>query len=836
MAIPTSRTMKTLQTEAGKGPSYIIPDDRVAAGASLGNSGLWVNIKATGAVERVFATSLGQCLIGSIVIQYSGAGGQLVRHADHSSPTGAEPGFVPLRAESPGEFELSPAAQRHHFILAGSLKVTETVFVPLGAIDDERGDAPLLYQMVSLKNETSVTSTIRITAFARLRGDTPPDVDAFYDESIDAIIASNESDRGLVRVFGCTAKGFRYCSSCDFGSAYDQSISKTLDGDMTDTGDILGCLQLDVKLKSGAETRFAFVAGTYATREAAIDGYRRRKDPEAVLRDTESHLRDVLQSSEVLTPDRQLNLGAIWSKVNMRRVMARYPTGLGFTNEPGVSSNVVARDAAWFAYGCDHLMPAFSRALIERFARRQYPDGKIPEYYDARTDRREDYGLNVNDDTPLFVMAVNHHYRSSGDAEWLRGVLPSVERSADFIMSQMDDRDLVVCTSKDPRGNVWATAGWRNVIPGYSINGAVTEINALCAAALRSAAHLVENAGGSSKRADELRDGSQRVRNAMERHLRNPENGLYYLNIDVDGIKHSDVTGDELFPVMCRVCDDETAYRIISRLNAPDFWTSAGLRTVSRDDPLYAPSAYVGLLGGVWPGLTWWYAFAAARYHPEFMVRALRSSFEHYASEPAAYNTVPGEFGEWFDGETLVNRGTRLSPWEPPRFLWAAIEGVCGFSVRPGMPSIKPLIPRSWRWAGIRRLPYHGSEISYFAVRQQDLMHVYASAEVESECEPHFYSEDVTDRIVVMSTSAATIALRRDGEIVIMVGNVGSQTTTAPVDLSGVIDSAASYELRMYNSEREEWVDGTTLAGSEISSIAVPVEMHGYRLIELKTR
>jgi PAS domain S-box-containing protein len=31
---------------------------------------------------------------------------------------------------------------------------------------------------------------------------------------------------------------------------------------------------------------------------------------------------------------------------------------------------------------------------------------------------------------------------------------------------------------RDPRGNVWASASWRNIIEGYSINGAVTEINA----------------------------------------------------------------------------------------------------------------------------------------------------------------------------------------------------------------------------------------------------------------------------------------------------------------------------------------------------------------------
>src|SRR5438309_1398122 len=108
--------MKTLPTELGRGPSYVIPDDRVAAGASLGNTAAWVNIKSTGAIERVFATRLGACLVGSILIQYAGAGGPLVRHADRSSPTSAEPGFVPLREEAPGDFEIDPVCQRHHFV------------------------------------------------------------------------------------------------------------------------------------------------------------------------------------------------------------------------------------------------------------------------------------------------------------------------------------------------------------------------------------------------------------------------------------------------------------------------------------------------------------------------------------------------------------------------------------------------------------------------------------------------------------------------------------------------------------------------------------------------
>ena len=139
------------------------------------------------------------------------------------------------------------------------------------------------------------------------------------------------------------------------------------------------------------------------------------------------------------------------------------------------------------------------------------------------------------------------------------------------------------------RAGTWAIAGWRNVIPGYSINGAVTEINAECVAALRAASHLAQNIGEESSDADDFAGASREIARAMDEHLLNPQNGLYYLNVDVDGCVHTDVTGDQIFPVMFRVCDEDTGFRVISRLNAPDFWTPGGLRTISQDDPLYRP-------------------------------------------------------------------------------------------------------------------------------------------------------------------------------------------------------------------------------------------------------
>jgi len=218
----------------------------------------------------------------------------------------------------------------------------------------------------------------------------------------------------------------------------------------------------------------------------------------------------------------------------------------------------------------------------------------------------------------------------------------------------------------------------------------------------------------------EFRECAKDLITAINTHLFNAKTGLYYLNMDIDGSIRTVVTGDLVFPVMFGVAPPGVAYRIISRLNNPDFQTEAGLRTVSRLSPDYTPYRDVGLLGGVWPGLSFWYAFAAAKTYPDTMAHNLKQSYAQYLRDPKIFNTVPGQFSEWFDGESLINRGMRLSPWEPPRFLWAAVEGVCGLMLSPGPPSVNPLVPPEWKWVALRCVPYRGAELSYFAARQDD--------------------------------------------------------------------------------------------------------------------
>ncbi len=820
---------------AARLPAYFLSESELGMGASFGNSVLWIHTKGNGAIERVFSNEIGRSLLGGVSVRYAAHArlfGSDLSPADVGRQAETYTGIFP--ANGSRRFEIHPAYQRTSFELAGVLSVEETTFLPFGACPAGTKDPPMVYIIVSIRNDDAIAHPVRLSASAMLRGTTPPDVRAAYDEQNGALLAFNASHPEWVRVLGFSEKPTAYGANLDIGAAYDPSRVRCASDNVDAQGDLIGHLQLDFTMEPQERREIALAIHVCASGTAqALSAYSAGVPAARMLAQTIEQLENQLRCARVLTPDQVINEGALWSKVNMRRVMASYSTGRGFTNDPGKYAYVVVRDCAWFVYGNDHFLPNFSQDVLDNIASRQYASGKMPEYFDADDGSVEDYGLNINDDTPLYILAVNHHSRASGDVDWLTRIYPSVARAARYIISQMDDRGLVFCTANDPRGGVWTIAGWRNIIAEYKINGAVTELNAECVAALRAASHLAENLGGHEDDAREFARASERMKVAMEQHLINPDNGLYYLNIDVEGNPHTDVTGDEIFPVIMRACSDDVAFRILTRLNYPDFWTAAGLRTVSRYDPRFDPAASSGLLGGVWPGLTWWYAFGAARYHPQVMVNALRSSFAHYGTQPKQNNTVPGQFSEWFDGESLENRGMRLSPWEPPRFLWAAIEGVCGLVLRPDIPRVSPLIPAHWSWVGLRELPFQGSLLSYFIVREPSAgFRIYSTTPVDSDWELMLYERDVSDLVRIYADGVVVIALARDSGAVLLLGNSTPQTVHAPVTMQNLLPVSLRLHVRGYDSERRKWEDAGELTMEEFSGKAVTIEAGGFRLVE----
>ena len=805
----------------GIGPSgrvavYRVPDDQMATGSTLGGPRVCMTLKATGAIEKVFDTDHGETIFGTLVL----------RHWDEQT------GMALLQLH-PGSFTIHPEHQEHEFSLANNVAVYQDVFVLSGQPhDDGNVDPPAIYYAVTLRNDTAEEAHIATYAFCQLRGEMSHDVIASYDKGLHALVAWNESCPDLVRVFGCSEKPASYETTLDYAKA----VSSHWPGPLSNKthappSDPLGVLHLSHHLKPGQSARFYYlltVAGN--GKHGAAETYRACPDAGAAMARTKEYYHDVLSRSVVLTPDPQVNRGVLWAKANMLRVECKAPTGWCFVNDPTRSNNSVGRDTAWFGFGADYLTPAFARASLKEYVRLQEKSGLIVEYYDIRTGETADYGLNINDNTPLLILALWHHYNTSGDIDFLREVYPAAAKAARYILSQRNEQGLVWCTATG--ASDWGIIGWRNVIKNYRLSGATTEVNSECFAALQTASHMArvldrhDESAAFAREADALKE-------AINTHLYNPANGLYYLNIDLDGNPRSDVTSDLVFPVMFGVAPDDVAAHIVARLSRHDFWTDAGIRTTPRDAPNYSPDHGWGLLGGVWVGVTFWYAFAAARYTPEFMNHALSTSFQNYSRNPRQNNTVPGQFSEWLDGETLVNMGMMLSPWFPPRYLWAAIEGVAGLDLSSGMAQVHPRLAPDWKWMGVQNLPYRGQWLTWFAVRVPEVM-IYTNFHFQESAPYLAYEEDISNAVHVSGDAASGLGLRQGDNLILFVGNAEERTITTALRVD--VDISGSYRRRVFDSLLNRWVmDDDLLPAEQLRrGITLQLEHKGFCVLDLK--
>jgi hypothetical protein len=489
----------------------------------------------------------------------------------------------------------------------------------------------------------------------------------------------------------------------------------------------------------------------------------------SALAGTQAAYEAILTTALIHTPDAQINRGLQWAKANTVRVQHHYRQGVGFTNDPP-QDIVVVRDCAWYALGADWLTPDFVQAMNTLLL--QYgieAGGKLTEYLHADTGQREDYALNINDDTPLFIVAAVHHYAVSGAGAFLEAVYPAVRAACAWTLAQRRE-GLVWCTAEG--SDVWGNATWRNIIPGYTLVGAVTEINALCAWALREAATLAEAAGQGTD-AVEWRTAAADLEAAINARL-GTDDGLYLLNRHAAGANPTR-TADLVFPVLSGVAAPERARRILDLLYGPAFYTPYGIHTVAADEAEYHPNFGHGLMGGLWPNLTAWVAYAGRADYPDRLAAMMASLYalSEVADPAGGGHLVPGEFPEWFDGETLESRGMAMSPWMPPTYLWLGIEGLAGVTARPAGLAIQPNLPPGWGWLALRNLPYRGERLSCFVHGGR----LHTTRPVESAWPQTVYTADVSDELTVTGDLCA-VALRGDQGVTVLVGAAAATTGT----------------------------------------------------------
>jgi hypothetical protein len=791
---------------------YEIDDTQLAVGSTLGAPKGAIVIKASGAIEKLFSSDLGSTLLAGVSLQFWDA------------PTGA------ARSKAEGRFRIHPDCQEYTYRIDEGVTVVEKLFALNRKGADKPADPLTAYFSVEIRNDSTETHEFDSLVGALLRGDTARDVRATYDRKTHAIVAWNASAPKAARALISSRVPTSVEVTNDHGRITRARFAGPLSGRvMRDVADPVGLFHHRHRLAPGTQRRFWFTLVASAEGERAARAWYRKAPSAAVaFEQTRRYYAEVLGKAIVVTPDANVNRGVLWAKANMLRTQLCAPTGWCFVNDPTRSNNSVGRDTASFALGADYITPDFSRESLRWYLRHAQRNGKIVEYYDVRTGKANDYGLNVNDDTPLIILAVAHHYLVTGNIAFVRESYRAAKRAADYLLAQRDERGLIWCTATQT--GMQGIIGWRNIIDDYRISGASTEVNSECYAALTAMARL---AGLLGKKKDAF--GFERealaLREAINRHLLDPQTGLYYLNIDVDGEPRSNVTADMLFPVLMGVADHDTAANIVSRLSIPSFWTEAGIRTVPRDDLEYSPTRGWGLLGGVWIGMTFIYALAAARFNPGFMAYALGTSFQHYSRDPGRNNTVPGQFSEWLHGETLANQGMMLSPWYPPRYVWSAIEGAAGLDIRAPALACNPRLAPQWKWLGVRNLPYRGTHLSWFAARLPDVT-LYANFECATDFALQVYDRDVTP-LLQRSDDVTEIAFRRGRNLVIFLGNTASRTITTPLRFARSLPG--SYHVRYFSSLLGEWVHRQNVQGSDLErGFAIDVDALGFSVIELQ--
>jgi len=745
----------TFDAQRNELSAYVLREEQTPFGLTLGNFKTFATSTPKGGIRGLWDADTDQIIFGAHQIAYrAGEGETLFPH------------------QITREFTFLPYAQIAEFAIARELHVTETFYIPHGPQHDR---VVSFVVDVTVHNAAAVAASVQLFPWALLIGQ------RFYGEPEKQVRAS--AGERFIRSYGEESGWVRWWGGNRTPSAVVVSLREQplLQGMMNGSlrgqehlGEITPHLAefASSRIFGAFEYRIEVAPGARETLRLAVvfhkDGDDRSKPVlEQLLRDpdalpaTEAYYAGKLADARLLTPSALINRGVTWAKVNMLRVVKDYPQGWGSTNSPP-SDILVSRDTSWFVHGYDYFMPQFSRDAIELFNRFLLPTGQVVEYVRGVNGFSTAYDLNVNDDTPLHIIAILHHYNATLDDAWLREIFPLVKKIADYMLTQRDPHGLLFC--KAAGEDMFGITSWRNIIPLYKLDGAVTEINAEAYFALEATARLaavVDDPVAWEKYSNE----ATALREAILAKLFNNDTNAFVLNYDRDGNYQDNFTADEVFPVLFEVAEPAVRKAILKRLMESDFTTPVGLRTISTADAWYFPSHGFGLLGGIWPDLTLWFAVALARngahHEAAHWLEAIYETMEAGASR----NTVPGQYGEWFDGGSLTNRGMYLSPWTGAKYLWAVAETVCGLDGyrTSGRPHIAPLLPVDWTWTAAVRVHWGGRRHSYVIDAERKI--VVGDMDFASADEPYgvyYAGRDVSDEVRTSPVEVGAVAFESE--------------------------------------------------------------------------
>jgi len=173
-----------------------------------------------------------------------------------------------------------------------------------------------------------------------------------------------------------------------------------------------------------------------------------------------------------------------------------------------------------------------------------------------------------------------------------------------------------------------------------------------------------------------------------------------------------------------------------------------------------------------------------------------------------------------------------LSPWFPPRYVWAAVEGAAGLDLSGPKPRIHPHLAPDWKWLAIRNVCLSGVHATWFVARIGE-ERTYATYRFDRSGPYEFYEEDISSSVRASGDAVSALALRKGVDIVVFVGNTTDRTVATSVRLSAPLKG--SYSSREFNSVRGEWLEAPSFdIASLANGMAVQIDGKGFYLLELR--
>jgi glycogen debranching enzyme len=443
------------------------------------------------------------------------------------------------------------------------------------------------------------------------------------------------------------------------------------------------------------------VAGGKGSRDEVRKTYARlAADPEAAYRRAVAHF-DGLRAStlRIATPEKAVDLAFEWAKVALDGLVVDNPDlGKGLVAGLGPSGTGGRPGFGWF-FGTDAYLNSLSlnsanaydvsREALDFTRKWQRKDGKMAhELSQAAGYLRwwEDYpyGYIHGDTTPYYIVAVEDHYRMTGDLAFVKTSWPSLVKAFEWCLTTDQDGDGLMDNSKAGLGALEFGA-----LTGIQTDIYLGAVWVRACLAMRDLAAAVGDRALSKRAADH----AARASAAWDRRFWDAENRQYSYAFNKDGRLVTESTPWSAVGLAWGLGDRGRAAETLARLNSSDMTTDWGVRMLSVSSPLFEPLNYN--YGAVWPFLTGW--VAAALLEHNFIPQGyhvLMSNVRH------TFDNALGTIMELFSGHqnTWPQEGVPHQGFSSTGVVLPLVRGLLGLDGNAPAREVffRPRLPAGW--------------------------------------------------------------------------------------------------------------------------------------------